>query len=290
MLVNVADIEANGLTPTELHCLYYDVVDTTTWETKRKVRLRDTKVPASDLGNPWVFHNGFGYDVPNLRKFGLDIPNNKVIDTFVCSRLFDYQKFRTHSLKELGEYLKVYKGDYTGGWEEYTPDMGAYCEQDVEVTKAILKMFWSKIISPDWKDSLRVEHEMAVICQDMKDNGFMFNRTEAEGILEEIEDEMAVLEEEFQEAWPPRRVEDRRIQYRKKKDGTLYSGVAKAMAANPDHEVVGSEVIFYKEEPFEPSSPKKRIDVLWDAGWKPYDKTKGHKKWLRENSSWRRVR
>jgi hypothetical protein len=36
---------------------------------------------------------------------------------------------------------------------------------------------------------------------------------------------------------------------------------------------------------FKPSSSKMRIERLWDAGWKPVDKTKGHIEYDREQNS-----
>ena len=102
------------------------------------------------------------------------IPLSKVIDTYVCSQLFDYKKFQTHSLSEIGKYLGVHKGDYTGGFETYSSEMLEYCEQDVEVLEALFLLMLKDINDPDWKEALKTEQDMAYLCYVMNSNGFTF--------------------------------------------------------------------------------------------------------------------
>ena len=47
--------------------------------------------------------------------------------------------------------------------------------------------------------------------------------------------------------------------------------------------VEGDELICFDYQAFNPGSPVDRIDVLWDAGWKPVIKTKGHKKFEKDS-------
>jgi len=287
MLLGISDIETDGLDPTVIHCWNIKVVDTRTGRVER-TQYYDISKGNTIAGPPkvdkWVFHNGLDFDVKVLNDF-LDgvIDPSKVLDTFIVSRLVNYSKFRTHSLKELGMYLGVYKDDYTGGWETRTTDMVDYCWQDIEVTHAILRRYWKYIIDPQWAPSMKVEHEMATICSNMGTNGFTFNEEKAMDLLHEVKTEMAALEGGFSRAFPPKRVEAKRLKYKKKKDGTLFSGISRAMLEYPDYEVTpsGDEVAFYTVAPFKPGSPKDRIDVLWEAGWKPYEKTKGHKDYYR---------
>jgi hypothetical protein len=49
------------------------------------------------------------------------------------------------------------------------------------------------------------------------------------------------------------------------------------------------ELVCYDWIEFKPSSPKMRIDRLWEAGWTPVEKTKGHIQYDRDQNkrSWR---
>jgi DNA polymerase I len=234
----------------------------------------------------WFFHAGLTADIPVINKvFGRTlIKPEDVVDTFVVSRLVDYKAYNTHSLKEIGQHLGVYKGDYEGDWACYTSEMGDYCDQDVEVLRAIVDKFWKYIVDPSWAKAMETEHKTASLCRELKDNGFSFNKGLAEELLEAILEEMEELENSFQVSFPPRLVLDRKIQYKKKADGTLYKRVQEAIDSAPKTEVHGPELHVYTYEEFNPGSPKHRIDVLWDAGWKPFEKTKGHLQAIREKS------
>lgn len=283
-LVNICfmDCEANGLDPTEIHC-----VSVQSDEMDEPILLDPTSFEAwVDKNKPkkWVIHNGLGYDVWVINKLirkGLINPMD-VVDTLVVSKLVNYNKFQTHSLKELGEHLGVYKGDYTGGWDEFNKEMGLYCIQDVVVLKAIFEMYKKEIFDPKWSRAMRLEHDTALISYDMHMNGFYFDKVPAEGMLEEVLNEMKEIEDELQVAFPPSLVEVNRIKYRKKKDGSLYSNVERALEEYPMTTIINDELACFQYVPFSPMSPKQRVDKLWEAGWKPTEMTKGHKKFLRD--------
>lgn len=282
-MVNIAfmDLEADGLDPTEIHCIAVKTKD------MPKPILLDDKsfLVWAETYKPkkWVMHNGLGYDcwvVNKLIKKGLINPRD-VIDTQVVSKTVNYNAFQTHSLKELGEFLGVFKGDYTGGWEVFTEEMGEYCIQDVVVLEAIFEYFKPQIFDPSWAEAFRLEHDTAIISQDMQNNGFYFDRKEAAALLEEVNGELNVLERELQSAFVPTLEEVKRIKYRTRKDGTLFSNVVEAQRDHPMSRVEGEELICYDYIPFKPSSKNHRIDRLWEAGWKPTDMTDGHKKYLK---------
>lgn len=271
----IADIEADGLDPTKIHCMWCKEYTSGKWHTF--YNKEDYHAYTRHKKIVWVFHNGLQYDVPVLnRLWDANIDSKKVIDTHVVSRTIDYTAFSTHSLKEIGEKLGVYKGDYTGGWENWNEEMDEYCKQDVEVTAAIFKNFYKEITNLSWKKSLRVEHDMAIICEDMNSNGFHFNKKKAEEYLLKILKEKKELEDSFHVSFPPSLVEKTRLQIKRTKDGKLHKRIKDAYEKYPKVEVDGEELVCYVYEPFDPASPKKRIDALWESGWKPVDKTKGH--------------
>lgn len=242
----------------------------------------------SDI-DQFIFHNGIGFDVPVInRLLGQTIPLDKVLDTLVVSRLFDYNIQGGHSLRAWGRRLGDYKLDFKD-FSQLTQEMIDYCHKDVTVTVKLFNKLKYVILSEDWQESLRCEHEIQILCEQMTSNGFYFNKQKAEEILNEVHERMAYLEDSFQEDFPPKLEEINRIKYRRKADGSLYSNVTKAQHDYPKTEVVqgsdGAELVMYDWVKFNPASPKMRIDRLWDAGWKPIEKTKGHTEYEREQRS-----
>jgi hypothetical protein len=280
------DVETDGFEYTKMHCaavkpfipsaipkaplLFTDVLE-----------LEDWCDSHTDDQTIWVGHNICGFDYWALKDLThIPIRRSRLWDTSVVSKLLDYRKYQTHSLAEIGKSLGVHKGDYTGGFEHYTKEMGEYCVQDVEVLYAIYK---SQVKESIPQTAFHTEHEIALICAEMQRDGFKFNLDKADKLLAEVKHDMSVLEDELQKAYPPKLVEDRRIQWRTTKAGAPYATCLKAMADAPKWERQGDELVLYRWQEFSPGSPKQRIDVLWEAGWKPYDKTKGHMQWLRES-------
>jgi len=282
MKIVMADVEADGLVPTKIHFIrvktsdgfiqtFFDMTVFKTW-----VEFYQP--------DKWVFHNGLGYDAWVINRLVAPLINPRsIIDTMVVSRLVAFEKFNTHSLDELGEFLGIKKLKFDGPWDVCTEEMVTYGEQDVEVLEAIFNHYKKQIYDPAWAKAMRVEHDMAIVSYDMQQNGFSFNKTEAEGILSEVDFEMKTLEASFQKEFPPKLVEVNRLKYRTKKDGSLFSTVEDALGKYPLTKVEGEELVCFDHEAFNPGSPIDRIDVLWGAGWKPWMKTKGHKKHEKEN-------
>lgn len=275
-----ADIETDGLKPTKIHLLvvkYNGVV----YKIKSKEEYHRMYWKTAPSG--WVFHNGLGFDVRVLnRLWDAKIHYTKVIDTLACSKLFNYSKYNTHSLEELGTALGCPKSEYNGDWSVLTKEMEDYCVQDVEVLETIFNHYKPKIYDPAWKKSLRLEHDTAWLCADMSDTGFKFNTKKAEELLEEITKDMDTLEASFRSEIGSVLKENKRLKVRYKKDGSLYDNVLKAITEADKVEMEEDEYIIYKLEPFNPGSPKQRIDVLWQHGWEPTEMTKGHRDYLRK--------
>ena len=292
MKIVLLDIEANGFMPLvdKLWCICTEDTDTGEQRDWTYPVNEDDFVEYCKTVDRWVIHNGSSYDGPVLAKLlpktAPYFTTDKIIDTMVISRTTNYNRMRSHSLKNWGLMLGNWKGD----WEDFSKpclDMYDYCRQDVNVLKGV----WSKLKKycvgsegTRWKPSFDLEKEMNKILGEVSVNGFAFNVKDAKETLSDIKDDMFILEAEFQKAWPPQLTESKRIKNRHTKDGTPYKNVTSAILSHPKTEVDGDELVCYDYEAFSPSSPKKRIDKLWDAGWKPYLKTKGHTKFLKERS------
>lgn len=232
----------------------------------------------------FVFHNGLQFDVPVINNILGEqvIDPKKVIDTLVVSRLVDYNIEGGHSLDAWGKRIGLFKGvfkDFDNGWSQ---EMEDYCVNDVEVTVKLFKKFKHVLTDKAWWKALRTEHDIQWLCWVMHVDGFTFDGDKAEELLVEILDRMDELHDQFAEDFPPVLVEDKRIRYRLKTDGTLYSNVVKAIESYPRTYKDGEELVCLQWQEFSPASPKQRIDRLWDAGWSPFEKTKGHIKFERD--------
>lgn len=275
-----ADIETDGLNPTKIHVLVVNY-NGNTYKIKSKEDYHKMYWKTAPSG--WVFHNGLGFDVRVLnRLWDAKIDYKKVIDTLVVSKLVNYSKYNTHSLEELGTALGCKKSEYNGDWSVLTPEMEDYCVQDVEVLETVFNHYKKYIYDTSWKRSLRLEHDTAWLCQGMTETGFKFDIPKAEKLLEEITNDMDELESSFRSEIGSVLKENKRLKVRYKKDGSLYDNILTAIAEADKVEMTEDEYIIYRLEPFNPGSPKQRIDVLWQHGWEPTEMTKGHKDFLRK--------
>lgn len=277
----LVDVETDGLEYTKIHCLATEIPN----RDKRRLwtSVGDFNDYCYDEGimddATWVAHNGCGFDFHVLNDLtDVTVDLSKARDTIVLSKLRRYNKFSTHSLKELGIHYRVYKGDYTGGWGRYTPEMGDYCLGDVGVLRAIYDDHKFMLDEPQWQPSVQVEHDMAYVCREMELDGFSFNEADANGTLDSIMHEMGRLQRSFKKAFPDKLVLSKTNKLRKKDNGDYYANVINDLATYPKVDIRESDGEYdcYEYKEFNPGSPRDRIDVLWDAGWKPHEKTKGH--------------
>jgi len=234
-----------------------------------------------------VGHNYIAYDLPILNKYlNKPLDPRKVMDTMIVSRVVDYDKpipfggNTAHSLKSWGIRLGVHKGDFTD-FENFSQKMIDYWIGDLDATEALFNHFGPIIYNTDWHKSMRLEHDLQIELVRTKYNGFHFNKELAQGLLDSVLVEKDALEEQFQYDFPPSLEIVNTLKYREKADGTPYATVTKARETYSMTNRVGDDLVCYDYITFNPGSSRDRVDVLWDAGWKPYDKTKTHNKFLR---------
>lgn len=278
MLTVVADIETDSLDPTVIWCVVCKEEGANTHKVWDIITGYDSFMEYAKTVDRWVFHNGISFDVPVInRLIGDCIPYDKVVDTFVVSRLVNYSNFNGHGLDEIGIYLgqpKTVFSDYS----KYTREMQSYCKDDVDLGMKIYKHYQRFIDDPAWAKSMETEHQCAMLCAEMHHNGFKFDIELANRILPQVQDKLNVLEERMQEAWPPELVEVNRVQYRFKQDGSLFKTVEDSMKNYPKTSIDEDELVCYDWRSFNPGSSKDRVEKLWQAGWEPTEKSKGHYK------------
>lgn len=216
----VFDLESNGLLDslTKIHCLVLKEIDSGKVHsfTPNKVEEGLKLLSEADLISG---HNIIGFDLPAIKKvFPQWSTKAKILDTIICSRLIwsnvkdnDYKNYQTHgfnpkligshSLKAWGVRLNLHKDNFgeTSNWAEWSEDMQAYCEKDVEVNYKFYQLIKSKNYS---QQALDLEHDFAQVIHMQEKQGFCFDKQAAEKLLTDLIKKRLDLEEELQLAFP----------------------------------------------------------------------------------------
>jgi DNA polymerase-1 len=297
--IAAADIETNGLHDCDTIWLHggieYALEDgkLTRGELKhfepwRGQKQKDEAIAWSRSIDLWVGHNFLGFDAITLNRLLSPslIPLGRVVDTLIVSRLLKYDRVvprgckSGHSLEAHGARIGLPKGDFHD-FENYSEEMVTYWKRDLEIQAKLLEEWWKYISDPEWKKAMRAEHDLQINLDQQTAHGFLFDKDKAESLLSSIEKEMTSLEAEIQEDWPPQLQEVHQIIYKINKDGSEGHHVQKSKQKYAMTKVDGENLICYDYVPFNPGSPKDRIEKLWEAGWKPFEKTKTHQEFSR---------
>lgn len=288
MLV-IADTEMNGLSPTRVWVIVCKNPETQETRVFREEDLDEFREYAKQV-TTWVGHYFIKYDVPHLNRLipGLAIDPYTVLDTCVVSKVLNFGIQGGHGVEAWAERLHLpIRKVPIAQWDVFTEDMIERCVKDVEIQEKIYEHFKRYIAHPAFVDALRLEHDMEIVGRTTHDNGFPFSKGGAEELLAELEGRLLVLDKELQEAFPPKQVLVNEITARGTKHGTIHAvDYRRLVAAGYDKPVAGKTYPIYETQAYNPGSLKETIDRLWEAGWKPTEKTKGHA----EATSFRRKR
>jgi DNA polymerase I-like protein with 3'-5' exonuclease and polymerase domains len=209
-------------------------------------------------GEQVVGHNIIGFDAPVLKKaWGVVIPDNMLVDTLVMSRLYkpdidivvpeQGKAPSPHSLEAWGYRLGSHKigfTDFDGGW---TQEMATYCEQDVQLLEKLYGFLTTIMTREGFSlQSIQLEHEVALICRGMEDNGFMLDMPKAMALHATLSGRMSDIEESMQQVFPPiveQRVSEKTGKQLKDKITIFNSGSRQQIAER----LAGLGVVFTKK-------------------------------------------
>jgi len=284
--IAIFDIETNGLyhEVTKIHCVAIKVDG----EPTKLYTDIDEAVQVLRSVDIIVAHNGVNFDIPVLEKMGYDLSGPEVRDTIIMSRLTYPNMMLTdanrksvppklkgsHSLKAWGYRLRKLKGDFAEDtdWQEYTPEMGEYCKQDVEVTFALFHKLMTRNIP---EEAIKLEQAFARIISRQEKYGVYFDVSKAQALHLELLEEVERAEEELFKTFTPLKTWTPKP-YPKtayKKDGTK-SQVLLNQEALGCHVNDKGEWGYYKEVGFNPSSRQHIARWLSEVyGWEPRDFT-----------------
>jgi DNA polymerase I-like protein with 3'-5' exonuclease and polymerase domains len=192
-----------------------------------------------------VTHNGIFFDFPVLKKvWGITVKKSQVVDTLVLSRLYSPSLEDGHSLAAWGNRLGFPKGDFKDFDGGLTDEMLQYCIQDTKVTAQLYKHLTQEMENGFSKESIKLEHEVAIIIAEQERNGFKLNEASALSLLAELKTKLDIIQTAMQELFPPR----------------VESGRTHKTSGKPLKDIV---------EPFNPGSRQQIAERLIEKGWKP---------------------
>lgn len=294
----ICDIETDGLNPKNIWVIGVKEIESGKVHVFPRPDLpganREAFLAFSKGVTKWIGHYFIQYDyLTVLRPFGLagHIAPLSILDTLVCSRVFNFGVDGGHSLDAWAVRLKLKTQkhvitDWSQGWTE---DMRKRVEDDLEINYQLYRFLEKHIKHEAYQKALALEHKMEFICVDMHRNGFGFNKDKAVKIQQEIDADLAKLDEDILRCFPPRYVPIREVTPKLTAKGTL--SLVDFRWAEDGHDFTqytdGASFTRIRPEPFNPASPSQVVERLNEAGWRPYEKTKGH---IKAEQSLRRAR
>src|SRR5882757_10107110 len=194
----IIDIESNSLTkPTKIWLVVCKDIETNKVYIFRNLTTdeyaRNNFLNFSKGCNTWIGHNLIEYDLPILSKLiGLSYNRNDVTDTLILSRLVDYSKPTGHSIRSYGEEFGLEKIPFND-WTKWSQEMEDYCVRDVEINHRVYNLYKPYCNDISWRSAIRLEHDFQLIVNDLHDNGFAFNVSKADKLLEKVSKELERL-------------------------------------------------------------------------------------------------
>jgi len=288
--VVVADTETDGLDQDYTKMWIFggkelDTGNVVRFEPFRGKSEVDKAIKWVDTVDLWVGHNFIAFDLKAIDTFIKPklIDPQKVVDTLVLSRLVHYGRLgkNPHSLDTWGQRLGRPKLKFSD-FSNYSEEMVTYWEQDLDTNVALYEHLKKYLDDPSWQRSIRIEHDTQIELERQRFYGFYFDKPAAEDLLVRVKDQMQILEDEIAKDYPPQMDKVHEVKYRVKEDGAEYATVTKTKAKYPITKVDKGMLVCYNYVSFNPGSPKQRIDKLWEAGWKPVEKTKTHQQFARK--------
>lgn len=275
MIINVADLEGDSLTPTKIHVLTAEhegkLYNMTDYGVMRRFVSRKDAV--------LVMHNGARFDIPVMERILQCKVECKLVDTLILS-WYLYPERVKHGLADWGEYFGVPKPPIDD-WENLPLEEYIHrCEEDVRINKLLWDKMWDYLLriygdeEGAWKliNYLMFKMDCAVTQEKLK---WRLDVVHCENVLAKLQTDKVARTRELAEAMPPVPIVSKKTRPKKpfKQDGSLSATGTKWFSLLKeknlpewwDGEV---EVITgYKEG--NPGSHEQIKSWLDSLGWKP---------------------
>jgi DNA polymerase-1 len=235
----------------------------------------------------WIGHNFIQFDGPVLAALlGFHIPLDDIIDTLVLSRLINFNIEGGHSLAAWGERYSHPKSSFDD-FSRWSQELEDRCILDTEINLKLYQQFAPYLASKQWASAIAIEHKLAWYTKVIHENGIYYNLEGSQRYLGEIKETLETLEKELTTAFPLRPLPVSVIEPKLTQKGTL--GIVNLKWLRNSEGVLdltpyseGAPFTRLEWETFNPGSSKQRVERLWEAGWKPTERTKTHIDALRQ--------
>lgn len=237
----ILDIETN-LAHDKIWVVVTRNIDTDEWFTFKTPELLQTYINnATEI----VAHNGIFFDFPVLKRvWGITVKKSQVVDTLVLSRLYNPSLEDGHSLAAWGQRLGFAKGEFTDFDSGWSKEMEEYCIQDTLVTKKLYEHLTQEMKNDYSKESITLEHEVAIIVAEQERNGFKLNEAGALQLLSILKTKLDAIQVEMAIIFPDK----------------VTTGRVHKTSGKPLKDII---------EPFNPGSRQQIAERLTEKGWKP---------------------
>jgi DNA polymerase I-like protein with 3'-5' exonuclease and polymerase domains len=262
----IFDIETDDLNATKVWCLVAKEVNGESFRFgPDKIEEGLDLLKSAEL---LIGHNIIGFDLPVLKRLYDFNHSGKIIDTLVMSRLYNPVRENGHSLKTWGYRLGVYKQEQPE-FQNYSPKMLNYCEQDVILNEAVYKHLVNEGMGFS-KQSFEIEQMTASIMNEQEQTGFYFDTKQAMTLLSKLKQKMSNVEDEVQQTFKPKWIDDKQVLPYIKKNGEL----SKRGLTDEEYESIlisGNHGPFIRKKlvEFNLGSRKQIGEYLIDFGWQP---------------------
>lgn len=137
----IADLETDGFDPTRIWVV--GILDYGTGEYRSYTGddVVEGLVRLMEAGLV-VGHNFKKFDAAQIRRLTdglIDIPNDRIYDTYEKSSKIFGKHVKKHGLRAWGELFEFEKGDHSD-FSRLSPEMITYCERDVRITAKLFEL------------------------------------------------------------------------------------------------------------------------------------------------------
>ncbi len=233
-----------------------------------------------------VGHNIVNFDLGVLDFFCGYKPQgpDATVDTLILSRMLNYTRPEGHSLESWGEYFGIKKSLFND-FSKWSQELEDRCIQDTEINWHLFWLFEKYLSSPRWTEPLRLETLTAILCNTIGTNGMSFDILKAQSLYNTIKKRIDTLSTILKVSFPPKSKIVKSINPRGTAKGTIHLGDFRFLQGEEKDlrpYTIDQPFSLFRYEEFNPASSKQRIERLNAAGWKPFNKTKGHIQALRD--------
>src|SRR5579871_2131313 len=188
----VIDIETDRLVnPSKIWCIVCKDIDTGVYYAFKEP-TKDNKETLSSLihsASLIIGHYITSFDLPVIHDLlDISVPLDKVVDTLVVSKLYDYSRQGGHSIRQYGLEFGLEKIDFTD-FSHWSQEMETYCQRDVDVSEKIY-LKYEKYIQTYIRPILMEQEFQYKVVNKLSENGFAFNEKKAKEYLDKVTTEL----------------------------------------------------------------------------------------------------